>query len=109
MKKKHPDETKEDIVLRLHKNNTLCAKHFEPCMFTKGGKRLVQTAVPTIFNITNCPKTASNKRPPPKQRPGPEPTAKRRKIEDGTHQETKTAQKGERNYGLFYRNDKILM
>ena len=81
MKAKYEGERKEDVLDRLHKNNVLCAKHFEPSMFTKSKKRLIRTALPTLFDIPNCPKPQTAKRPPPKDRPREQPKPKRKRID----------------------------
>ncbi|XP_047142632.1 52 kDa repressor of the inhibitor of the protein kinase-like [Hydra vulgaris] len=61
------DLDKKDFVL-LNKNFYLCSNHFENTMYystNNNGKRLLQSAVPTIFNIPNPPPLLGCKRKPP--------------------------------------------
>ena len=81
MTAKYEGEKRSDVLDRLHKNNVLCAKHFEPPMFTKSKKKLIKTALPTLFDIPNCPKPETRKRPPPKSRAGEQPKPKKKKKE----------------------------
>ena len=59
----------------LNKNFYLCSNHFEDTMYyptNNGGKRLLQSAIPTIFNIPNPPPFVGCKRKPPvEQHPVP--------------------------------------
>lgn len=79
LKKKKEDESKTDIAKRLNKNNVMCASHFEPSQFTKSKRRLIPTAVPTLFDISNPPKKLSLHRTPPKDRPILPPKPKKKK------------------------------
>ena len=81
MKAKYEGESREDKLDRLHKNNVLCAKHLEPSMFTKSKIRLIRSALPTLFDIPNCPEPQTMKRPPPKDRPEELPKPKRKRID----------------------------
>ena len=60
-----------DLVYKINKNNLLCSEHFEECFFSKTAKkrlRLVNDALPTIFNIPNPPPKLMSSRPAPKER-----------------------------------------
>ena len=82
LKAKYENETKEEITARLNKNNVMCQNHFEDNQFTNVNtkRRLVRTAVPTLFDIPNPPPRITCKRPPPKQRKAIQPPTKKRKT-----------------------------
>ncbi|GFS16522.1 protein-kinase, interferon-inducible double stranded RNA-dependent inhibitor, repressor of (P58 repressor) b [Elysia marginata] len=64
-------DLEEKSFEHLHKNNYLCAEHFEPCCFSKTATsraRLINGAVPTIFNVPNPPPKLTPSQPPPKVR-----------------------------------------
>ena len=46
----------------MNKNITLCIDHFEPSQYNSGSNRLKPTAVPTLFDVPNPPKTKVIKR-----------------------------------------------
>ena len=55
----------------LNKKFHLCSNHFEDTMYyptNNSGKRLLQSAIPTIFNIPNPPPFVGCKRKPPVER-----------------------------------------
>ena len=63
----------------LNKNYHLCANHFENSQFMNADKhRLVENAVPTLFDVINPPPKLQGKRAPPTPRVVISP--KRRKI-----------------------------
>ena len=55
---------------RLHRNNLLCAKHFELSQFMNSTSRntLIHCAVPTLFDFSPKPLKITPSRPPSKQR-----------------------------------------
>ncbi|XP_065675426.1 52 kDa repressor of the inhibitor of the protein kinase-like [Hydra vulgaris] len=64
------DLDEKDFVF-LNKNFYLCSNHFENTMCystNNNGKRLLQSAIPTIFNIPNPPPLVDSKRKSPVER-----------------------------------------
>ena len=82
LERKKPGETKEDITTRLNKSNVMCQNHFEDSQFTNVStkKRLITTAVPTLFDIPNPPQKIAPKRPAPTTRRDLPSKPKKKKI-----------------------------
>ena len=68
LKRMGPHEDRDDITKHISKNNVMCQLHFEESQFTASKKKLIKTAVPTLFNIPNPPKKLAPKRKGPKER-----------------------------------------
>lgn len=68
--KRRTGESVADSTRRLSRSNVMCQHHFEESQFTDAAKkkRLITTAVPTLFNIPNPPHTLAVKRPAPTRR-----------------------------------------
>ncbi len=50
-------------ITYCHNNLRLCSRHFEESQFTSSAKnRLIKTALPTLFDVANCPSRISSTR-----------------------------------------------
>ena len=91
------ETTEAQVAKRLNKSNVMCQLHFEASQFSNTSckrRRLIRTALPTLFNISNPPKPLTLKRKTPTSRLDPPPKPKREEMEKKNEEKSVSPDKG---------------
>ena len=86
------EDLKDKSTEHLNKGNVMCHVHFEDNQFTstETKRRLLKSAVPTLFDVPNPPPLQTPKRPAPKARAQSTSQPKRQRKSGKQHKMTQT-------------------